>query len=595
MTTVAEALDLARRHHQAGDLRQAEQIYRQILQVDPHHEDALQLLGLLSLQAGDSGAAIHYLSQAIQLRPDWAEVGANLGVALATQGRLDEAVASFRQALRLKPDYASAHYNLAGALRQQGQLGEAVASYREALRFRPDNADALTNLGNALTELARLDEAVLCYRDALRLRPGSAETHYNLAGALRQQDKLAEAVTNYQEALRLRPDHAEALNNLGTALREQGRLVEAVASYRQALRLRPTSAEALNNLGGALCALAQLPEALTCFDEALRLRPEYAEAHTQRAMLRLLTGDFAEGWPEYEWRWRCQGTVRPPFTRPRWDGSDVAGKTVLLWAEQGLGDTLQFVRYAARVKARGATVLLECPAALHPLLTHCPGIDRLLTADADRPAFDVHAPLMSLPGIFGTMLAEVPAPVPYLSADPRLVAHWRQDLQALGGLRVGVCWQGNPGHARDRQRSFPLSGLEPLARLPGVRLVSLQRGPGVEQVAALRGRLEVTELGAGLDQAAGPFMDTAAVMTNLDLVISCDTAGAHLAGALGVPVWLALAHAADWRWLVDREDSPWYPTMCLFRQPVPGDWAAVFERMAAALGRLARAGADEGR
>jgi hypothetical protein len=319
------------------------------------------------------------------------------------------------------------------------------------------------------------------------------------------------------------------------------------------------------------------------FRRAIRLAPNYAEAHKNLAHSLLRGGQFAEGWREYEWRWQCREFPRLPYTQPAWDGSPLEGRTLLLCAEQGLGDTIQFVRYAPLLKRRGGRTVVAAQKPLLPLLAGCPGIDALADRDAAPPPYDVFAPLLSLPRLLGTTPADVPAEVPYLQARPDLVERWREELRPLDGFRVGIAWRGSPGYRMDRLRSFPLSHFEPLARLPGVRLVSLQKGPGVEQLRELDGRFPVVDLAGRLDEASGPFMDTAAVMRNLDLVVSCDTAVAHLAGALGVPVWLALSCAPEWRWLVGREDSPWYPTMRLFRQESAGAWEDVFRRMAAAL------------
>ena len=293
-------------------------------------------------------------------------------------------------------------------------------------------------------------------------------------------------------------------------------------------------------------------------------------------------GRFEQGWPGYEWRWKCKefGSL-PPFHPPLWDGSPLDGRTILVHAEQGLGDTLQFIRYAPLVHQRGGRVILVCQPPLIGLLTRSPGVERLVAQGEALPDYDVHVPLMSLPGLLGTTLESVPADVPYLDAEPQLVEAWRHRLGSYPGFKVGIVWQGNPKFRLDRRRSIPLAQFAPLARVPGVHLFSLQKGPGAEQLAAVTDRFPVTDLGRRLDD----FMDTAAVLKNLDLVISVDTAIAHLAGALGIPVWVALPFVPDWRWLMDREDSPWYPTMRLFRQARPGQWEDVFQRIAEALQR----------
>jgi tetratricopeptide (TPR) repeat protein len=552
MSSIPQALEQAVGYHRSGDLARAEQLYRQVLAIDPAHVDALHLLGLVAHQGGRSDLAVDSIRRAVRLRPDFAEAHNSLGIALKKQDRLDEAIASYREAIRLRPDFADAHRNLGISLKDRGELDEAIACYREALRLRPDYAEALVGLGNALKERGDLDEAIDSHRAALRLKPGNAEAH----------------------------------NGLGVALKERGDLDEAVACYREAVRLKPGSAEMHNNLGSALQELGRREEAIACFEEAVRLKPDHADAHVNLGIMRLLLGDFARGWPEYEWRRRSREYAPPPLPQPAWDGSDLQGRTILLRAEQGLGDTLQFIRYAPLVQARGGRVLVGCPAALLPLLSRCHGIDRLHPPGSALPPFDVEALLLSLPGIFGTTAQDVPARIPYIFPDDALVRRWRRELAGLPGFKIGIVWQGNPNYRGDRARSIPLERFEPLARLDGVRLISLQKGPGTEQIAAaVAAGWRLTDLGGAgrLDESSGAFMDTAAVMTTLDLVITPDMALAHLAGALGVPVWVALSFAHDWRWMLGRDDSPWYPSARLFRQDRRGDWEGVFEQIAEAV------------
>jgi tetratricopeptide (TPR) repeat protein len=594
-------------------LPRAEQVYRQILQVDSSIVQAWYLLGTVNQVQGKLAESVANYQQALRLKPDYAEVLNNLGLALRNQGRLDEAMACYRRALHFKPDSAETLNNLGNEYQAQGQLEEAVACYRQALHLKPDSAEALNNLGNALQEQRQLDEAVACFHQALQLKPDSVCTLTNLGNALQEQRQFDEAVACYHRALRIQPDHADALNNLGNALQAQGQLDEAVACYRHALRLDPTYAIAVNNLGSALQAQADLDEAVVCYRQALhfkpdyadalnnlgnalqaqgkpaealecyhqvlRLKPDHAQAHLGRALIWLQGGDFEQGLPEFEWRWKGPESSRPHFQQPPWDGTPLDGRAILLHADQGLGDTLQFIRYAPLVQQRGGRVIVACQSPLVRLLASCPGIEQVIARDDPLPRFEVHAALTSLPRIFGTKLASVPAEVGYVAADAALVAHWRNELGPIRGFKIGIAWQGNPQHRRDRHRSFRLAQFEPLARFAEVRLFSLQKGPGAEQLGEPGHRLAVTDLGGRFDD----FMDTAAAMSSLDLVITPDTSLAHLAGALGLPAWVALPLGPDWRWLERREDSPWYPTLRLFRQQKWGDWDEVFARIADAL------------
>jgi hypothetical protein len=321
----------------------------------------------------------------------------------------------------------------------------------------------------------------------------------------------------------------------------------------------------------------------------LKLQPDLAEAHWNQSLLMLLTGDFERGWPEYEWRLKTKQHHQCNLLQPLWGGQQLAGRTILLHAEQGMGDTLQFIRYTSLVKQRGGKVIVSCQKPLLPILKSCQGIDGLLPQGSAAPPCDFEAHLMSLPAIFGTTLATIPAEVPYLSAKPELVEHWREMLRPLAGFKVGINWRGTPGNPYERYRGIPLGEFAPLARLPGVSIISLQKGPGWEEIGSVSEEGPVVDLGRTVDEEAGPFMDTAAIMRNLDLVITSDTVISHLAGALDVPVWLALPFVPDWRWVLEREDSPWYPRHRLFRQARPGDWSEVFERIATALQVLAAA------
>jgi tetratricopeptide (TPR) repeat protein len=608
------ALPAARQAQSAGDFRRAEMLAQQALQADPVDGAAWLLLAAACLGQGKLPEAAAAAEHALRLRPDDPDAHFRLGAVRAGQGQRPEAVDHFRQAMRLRPEHFDALLALGIALAEQGSLAEAVGHLTAAVRARPDSAPARYNLGVALAQQGKLEEAEPAFREALRLSPGYAAAHYGLGNVLTARGRREEAVACFRAALSFRPDYGEAYNNLGLALTELRRPAEAVVLLRQAVRLRPGAAEGHNNLGLALSDLGRFEEAEAAFHEALRLNPKYAEAHTNlgsafkeqgrtdealacyqvalwlqpdsasthwnRALAWLQAGDFERGWPEYEWRW--QRTKTPPrrFPQPAWDGSPLAGRTLLIYMEQGLGDMLQFIRYAALAQP-GGRVVVECPGILRPLFSRCRGIDQLVAEGDPLPPFDVHAPLLSLPRLLKTTLATVPAEVPYLFPDPGRVETWGRRLPPGRDFKIGVAWQGNPHHQWDRHRSFPLAKLAPLAGLPGVRLVSLQKGPGIEQLRAAP--FPVTALAEDLDASGGAFEDTAAVLRHLDLVVTPDTALAHLAGGMGVPAWVALAAVSDWRWLLGREDSPWYPSLRLFRQARLGDWEAVFERMAAEL------------
>ncbi len=517
----------------------------------PGEQAQLEALFALALREQNAGhlaeAAVAY-RKVLALRPDIAGVRNNLGNVLMAQGMLDEAVEQFARVIALEPNYAEAHYNLGCLFRLQGKLDEAAARFEQSLALKPDLAEAHNNLGKIFWEQNRLDLALKQFEQAVAVRPNYAEAHNNLGNILWEHGQLDRAITQLGHAIALRPNIADPHNNLGNVLLSQGKLDEAAARYEQALALRPDYPEA--RLGLATCYLAQ--------------------------------GDYERGWSAWEERLRMPGFV-PPQNVPRWTGQPLAGRSLLLLAEQGLGDTLHFVRYARLLKERGARIVLAAQAALGRLLTRDPDFDELFILGSARelPRCDFYLPLLSAPGAFGTDASNIPGTVPYLAADPELTDHWRQELAGIAGVKIGIVWQGSRDFRLDCWRSIPLADFAPLARLPGVRLISLQNGFGSEQIAAVD--FPVVDLSDRLDKASGPFMDTAAVIGNLDLVVAPDTAIAHLAGALGAPVSLALQLSPNWRWLQGRDDSPWYPTMRLFRQTTFGVWSDVFERIAHAV------------
>lgn len=464
-------------------------------------------------------------------------------------------------------------------LHQSGRLAEAVKAYG---RVASDNAQALSYKGAALFDLGKAKEAVLAYEQAIAITPDYADAHYNLGLALKQLGRLDQAVAAYGTALALKPDMVKAYSNLANVLRDQGELQRAVDLCGQAIALEPDYAEAYANLGNALLDLGRIQDAVQAYVRATALKPELTEAHWGEAYGRLLLGDFAAGWPKHEVRWYKSGAKPHAFPQPQWDGQDLNGKSILLHSEQGLGDTIQFVRYASMVKERGAgQVIVFCPEALARLLGTVDGVDQVISDPRKLPPVQVQCPLMSLPLAFKTDLSSIPAKVPYLKADADKTLFWRDKLGA--GLNVGIVWQGNPKAAADKGRSPPLSCFADLMDMPGVQMISLQKDFGAEQLAQWP---QVKSLGKNFDAGPDAFLDTAAVMMHLDLVVTSDTSLAHLAGALGRPVWVVLQANADWRWMLDRGDSPWYPTMRLFRQKVQGDWSEPFARIKSQISEL---------
>lgn len=452
----------------------------------------------------------------------------------------------------------------------------------------PHHAEPHNNLGSILLKQGRFTEAAASFHAAVQINPRFASAHFNLGLACQDQGKLTEALACYFEAVRLNPNHAEAFYVLGTTLVALNRFGEGAECFRHALRINPAFLNGHLNYANTLQLQGRFAEADACYGQVLDADPNHRPARWNRACLRLRQGDFLSAWPDFEQRGAVNDTAPRQFEQPRWDGSWLAGKTLLVHAEFGLGDTIQFVRYLPLVRERGCRVLLECQPALLQLLTSANGADQVVRAGASLPDFDMHIPLMSLPGIFATTLDNIPSESPYLKADAKLIEHWRgeigraarrkpagDDAEARKPFLVGIVWQGSMKQKNESRsgRSIPLNHFAPLARLAEVQLVSLQVGPATEQI--VRAPFPIIDLGNRFDPNA--LDDLAAAIMNMDLVLSVDTAAAHLAGALGAPVWTLLPCPACWLYLLDRTDSPWYPTMCLFRQHQSGDWDTVFK------------------
>jgi tetratricopeptide (TPR) repeat protein len=499
------------------------------------------------------------------------------GLRLHGAGRLSEAEQVYRQVLAASPAHADSLHMLGVIATQCGQPQAALSCIDQAIGLKPTAALFHVNRAAALLALRQLDPALAACQQALRLKRNCAEGHQVLGHVLSDLGQPEEAIAAYREALRQKAGLPDIYDNLGLALRQAGRLEEAAAALRQAVERAPADAVALGNLGGVLKELAQPEAAEECYRTALRQQPGDAVLHLNLGVALLLAGRFEAGWAEYEWRFRAGAARVPVCSQPRWNGEHLAGRRLLIRAEQGMGDTIQFCRYVPAAAQRG-DVALEVQPGLRRLISGVLDGARIVAAGDALPPFDVWCPLLSLPHLLGM---QAPTP-PYLAADPARVAAWQSRI-GTHGRRIGIAWQGNPASAAERGRSVPVREFLPLARVPEVRLISLQKHHGTDQLAALPDGLRIETLGEDFDAGPEAFLDAAAVMQCVDLVVTSDTSVAHLAGALGRPVWVALQHVPDWRWLLEGETCLWYPTMRLFRQPKRGDWASVFARIAACL------------
>jgi len=535
------------KHHREGHVELAEDCYRKILNVDPLSSEAKQMLRLLQGTAAgqDSSEPLGAIfGDDAKTRPESVEALQHLGEAQERARDLQAAANSYQRALALKPDSAELHCHLARALYQGGALLPAAELYRRALVLDPKKYEIYNDLGLVLTDLGNFAAALEVFRRSLLNNPRSAKT---IAG-------------------------------LGRLFERKGDLISAAEAYRDAIKLDPKMPAAYVDLGFVLYGLGELAEAADCFARLRALQPDSAEATVNLGLIHLLQGDLTVGWAEYESRWKVGVGDERKLLQRRWKGEQLGGERILLYAEQGLGDTMQFVRYVLLVAERGGEVVLEVQPALHDLLARTEGAARVIRRGETLPELTWQCPLMSLPLVLGTELDTIPARVPYIVADAMRVEAWRERLQGTT-RRIGLAWAGNPGHPRDRLRSIPLEQFVPLLGVAGITFYSLQFGSGAEQMKQLPPDMGLVDLGDELKD----FANAAAIVANLDLVISIDSAVAHLAGALGKPVWILLNKGCDWRWFLEREDSPWYPTARLFRQTTPGEWQEVVKRVEIAL------------
>lgn len=569
----AQALQL----HQQGHLDQARALYAALLAELPGHAQAMHMLGALALQTGDARLAIRWINASIDIDAFNPASHLNLGLAWQAQGQWPRALACFDEALRLQPDYAQGLLHRGGALHACQRLDEALQCYQRVLQLHPDFAEAWYNQGLALAALGRTAQAQASYARAIALRPGYAPALNNCGVILEAQQQLDEAAHHYGLAIASQPDFAPAHYNLGNVRRTQQRWQEALAAYDTCLALQADNAQAWLNRALALQALGLRAQALECYDRAITIDPHYADAYWNKALDLLAAGDFAQGWPLYEWRWQRANfsAQRRSFSQPLWLGqADVDGKTVLLHAEQGLGDTLQFCRFVPLVRALGAQVWLEVPRSLISVCQGLEGVHRVIEKTPNPPLTDLHCPLLSLPLALRIRQDQLPERVPYLRSSQAQREVWRQTLGPTTLPRIGVVWSGNPADRHDAQRSLRLEQWLPYLP-PGLDYLCLQKALRQEDCMALA-QSGIRFVG----DAIGDFSDTAALCDLVDLVVSVDTSVAHLAGAMGRPTWILLPHDADWRWMYEREDSPWYPSVRLYRQGPARAWPAVLQRVA---------------
>ena len=581
--TLAQVLQHAIEAFQAGQWGEVERVCRGILAKRTDVFEAHYLLGLVAERTGRAQESVERLASAIGLNPRHPEAHFNQGVAFAQMGRFPEALACYGKAVDLRPGFADAHFNQGVALAALGRPADALASYERAVAAAPGDPLARHNLATTLVGLKRFAEALASFEKAISLDARYARAHEGRGVTLWHLGRLGEALASCDRALSLDPAAAGAWINRCVVLLDLDRPAEALESCERALALDPGDANAHYHRGNALRDLDRLDEAVASFERAVELSPRHAAAHWNLADGLLMRGDFARGWEEYEWRWTLESrsSLRRELPGPLWLGEPpLEGRTILLHSELGLGDTLQFCRYAGEVARRGAKVVLEVQVPLVPLLRTLEGPAQVLPKGSALPAFDFHCPLMSLPLAFRTDLTNIPAAIPYLRSDPERVAAWQGRLGMRTRPRVGLVWSGSVGLRNDR-RSMALSEMLPLLG-EDAEWFSLQKEIREDDAALLAGRPDIRLMGGEL----ADFAETAALVELMDLVLTVDTSVAHVAGALGKPVWILLPHVPhDWRWLLGREDSVWYPTARLFRQPAPGDWAGVVRRVAEELRR----------
>ena len=574
----------------AGKITEAIASFERAVSLDPNSIIALHNLGDILIEQGEYQQAQTFFQRVLKLRPDLAETHCSLGNLWKKTNKTEAAITSYRRAIELKPGYVASYNNLGVIMNEKGDQDQAIAYFEKTLQLAPDHADACNNLGRIFYDQEKFLQAEVWCRRAIELKPGLSMAIYNLGRILQGQQKFEEAAAVLRTALTIFPADPDLHLNLGNILMELDQPAAAAACFQQVLKFVPDSAEGETNLGMTLAAMDDYQGAIQCYESVLKRHPEEINAHFYLSLDLLILGDYPRGFREFEYRLQLKDSAKFDPSQPKWTGEPLVGKTLFLVSEQGLGDMIQFVRFAAKVKHLGATILFCCIPPLVKLLSNIPGIDRIVPYGDPMPEYDYYAPLMSVPGIIGTTLEEIPSllSVPYLKPDPDLAAYWTERLgpRKRGELRVGLAWQGNPDNTMDRYRSIPLKSFVGLSQVPGLRLVSFQRNQGVEQIPPMMAQLPLTCFMDEPGREVDSLLDSAALMSLMDVMISVDSAPVHLAGALGVRTWLLCRKQSEWRWMLDREDSPWYPSIRIFRQTVIGQWDDVIEKVTQELKQL---------
>jgi len=545
--------------------------------------------------AGNFDKALNCYSNAARLNPNSLIATFNVGLMLQALTNLKGAIKAYQQAQKIDPSCAQAYYNCGVCYADLKDFAEAATYFHKALTINQTYEKAYEQLGLALKHQNKHQEAFEIYAKLLTFKPTSLVALRNCARSLAALDQLTQAIPYFEQALLQDPQHVSTLFEFANVLNMLDRTDEALALYEILAIRYPQSPEILYNYAYTLKKVNRVEESIPYYQKAITLKPDYAQAHFSLALAYLVSGDFKHGLEKYDWRWASYNDAPKKFNKPLWDGADLTGKTIYVYAEQGLGDTFQFIRYLKLLKEQGATVIFETQKPLKDILQHVPYIDKLtIQGQKDLPHFDTYIPLMSIPRIMGTDLTSIPAEIPYIFADPVLVDYWKEALSHDTNFKIGICWQGNPDYRTAALRhavaakSMNAATFAPLAQVPGVSFYSLQKVTGEKQLNDLPEGFVVHAFTQNFDEEHGRFMDTAAVIQNLDLMITIDTSICHLSAALGKPVWLLLPNPADWRWMLDRLDSPWYPNMRLFRQETPGDWQGLMMTVCGALEQYVR-------